>query len=504
VKKLGNGFNLLLLAILAIGTTTHAQVQPGGGGSTSTMFVDKTHYATVESALAALPPTGGIIVDTLVEAFTSNPFSKVTTPVWVQFGQGTWTTTVPIILGGNQWLTGMGPQSTVFQAVGAFPAGSGVIQLGHGGETHSSFVRDLGILCTGIKGCTGLVFDGAQNPAGASNVSIKNYSADGVRLQQTSAATSAVSLRDFWAYSSSTSSPTGSGLNVQAFSGTLVVENFTQASTHGFPGPSAFKVAGGVGEVTFINCAGEGITDQFLLTGTSATTVIIAAGQQASSTPGVNTVHVGAGVSNYTLINVNQGSSTGAALVDDTRSYTFKGGIAFLSVAGGATKYDYGSVSQLGWIRTPATTVQKADLIQLQSGFVGTQAAYDVLDSSGHTQFSTLNDGRIGFRGGQTGAFVQTATSDPLTANRVPQFPNGTSATVMVVNFRTAGATTSDVLAVQGMTASGHCALSASNSLAANGQAAGTTWLDTPGANAITLHHTNTNGQIFTIECTSN
>jgi hypothetical protein len=500
MKKLGNGFKLLLLAILAIGTTTHAQVQPGAGSS-STMFVDKTHYATVASALAALPPTGGIIVDTLVEAFTSNPFSKVTTPVWVQFGSGTWTTTVPIILGPNQWITGMGPQSTVFQAAGAFPAGSGVIQLGHGVETHSSFVRDLGILCTGIKGCTGLVFDGAQNPAGASNVNIKNYSADGVRLQQTSAATSGVSLRDFWTYSSSTSSPTGSGLNVQAFSGTLVVENFTHASDHRFPGPSSFKVAGGVGEATFINCAGEGITDQFLLSGTSVTTVIIGAGQQASSTPGVNTVHVGPGVSNYTLINVNQGGSTGAALVDDTRSYTVKGGIPFLSVAGGATKTDFGSPANLGWVRTPATTVQKADLIQLQSGFVGTQAAYDVLDYSGHTQFSTLNDGRIGFRGGQTGAFVQTATSDPLTANRVPQFPNGTSATVMVAALVTTAATTDNVT-IQGMTASGHCTLTATNPAAASAIAG--TFVSAKAANQITVTHAPAARMNYDVACTSN
>src|SRR5882762_1566428 len=113
MKQLGNGFKLLLLAILAIATTMHAQVQPGGGSST--MFVDKTHYATVASALAALPPTGGIIVDTLVEAFTSNPFNKITTPVWVQFGPGIWTTTVPIILGGINGLPEWDPSPRFFR-----------------------------------------------------------------------------------------------------------------------------------------------------------------------------------------------------------------------------------------------------------------------------------------------------------------------------------------------------------------------------------------------------
>jgi|SRR5580704_850893 hypothetical protein len=81
---------------------------------------------------------------------------------------------------------------------------------------------------------------------------------------------------------------------------------------------------------------------------------------------------------------------------------------------------------------------------------------------------------------------------------------NGFCKAVVAVNFTTAGATTSDVLTVTGMTAAGHCILSTSNALAATGQAAGTTWLDTPGANVITLHHTNTNGQIFTVFCTPN
>jgi hypothetical protein len=78
------------------------------------------------------------------------------------------------------------------------------------------------------------------------------------------------------------------------------------------------------------------------------------------------------------------------------------------------------------------------------------------------------------------------------------------SGAIIPVNFTTAGATTSDVITVTGMTANGHCLFSQSNALAATGEAAGTTWLDTPAANAITLHHTNTNGQLFTILCTPN
>jgi hypothetical protein len=60
------------------------------------------------------------------------------------------------------------------------------------------------------------------------------------------------------------------------------------------------------------------------------------------------------------------------------------------------------------------------------------------------------------------------------------------------------------VIPVQGMTGSGHCTISQANALAATGLAAGTTWLDTFGANTVTLHHTATNGQLFQIFCTSN
>jgi len=44
-----------------------------------------------------------------------------------------------------------------------------------------------------------------------------------------------------------------------------------------------------------------------------------------------------------TLINVNSGKfRTGAALVDDTRSYTFKGGIPFSASRGAQPKTDFG------------------------------------------------------------------------------------------------------------------------------------------------------------------
>jgi hypothetical protein len=100
--------------------------------------------------------------------------------------------------------------------------------------------------------------------------------------------------------------------------------------------------------------------------------------------------------------------------------------------------------------------------------------------------------------------FSEGLITAALTSNRAYTFPDGSGGLPVTSNFTTAGGTTSDVLTIQGMTVSGHCVLSASNASAATGQAAGTTWLDTAASNAITLHHTATNGQIFTVACTPN
>lgn len=146
-----------------------------------------------------------------------------------------------------------------------------------------------------------------------------------------------------------------------------------------------------------------------------------------------------------------------------------------------------------------------ANIGDIQAASAATAGAYWL--GSDNLSFITRNAGgdvnvkqNLGFRSGSS--FIGMFTA-PLTASRTYTFPDGPAAGVMTVNFTTAGATTSDILAVTGMTASGHCWLSPSNALAATGMGADTTWLDTPGANVITLHHTNTNGQLFTVACTS-
>ena len=63
MRKIGNGFKLVLLAILAVGTTTHAQVQPqiqGAGAPPNPyanggqQYVDQTNHV-----LYGCPASGG-------------------------------------------------------------------------------------------------------------------------------------------------------------------------------------------------------------------------------------------------------------------------------------------------------------------------------------------------------------------------------------------------------------------------------------------------------------
>jgi hypothetical protein len=467
------------------------------------IYVDGIHFTTLASALATVPSTGAIVVDTFVEAFTSNPVSGVTNPFWLQFGPGAWTTTAPVVLGANQWLTGAGPQQTQIKAVAGFSSSTqGVVTMGIGGEIHSSFVRDIGIACNGVATCTGIVIDGAQNPSGVSNVVVTNYTADGIRIQMTSAPSGAISLRDIWTYAQAGVTPSGNDLHIHQFVGELVVDNFVGAVDHTHTGAAGFFVEGGVGNISFNACGSEGVTDMYLLSAPSADVTIANIQQNAGSTPGVNVVHVTAGFSGqYTLINVNQGTSTGAALVDDIRTYSLTGGIGFFEIAGGTSLYQFGTPPSLQWIRSPLTTTQSVDLIKLPTSYVGTQQNYRVQDPSAVCQFCVSNDGRIQFRGNQTGAFAQILASDTLTASRTVQYPNGPSAPVVVAALVTTAAA-SDNVTVQGMTASGHCTLTPTNAAASG--AASEAYVSAKAANQITVTHAVTANMNYDVMCTSN
>lgn len=94
-----------------------------------------------------------------------------------------------------------------------------------------------------------------------------------------------------------------------------------------------------------------------------------------------------------------------------------------------------------------------------------------------------------------------TTWTPVVTAARTLTSPDGNSSTVMPFNFTTTAATTDNV-AVTGMTASGHCTLTPTNTAAAAGIAS--VFISAKAANQITVTHTATAAWTFDGVCTSN
>lgn len=97
-----------------------------------------------------------------------------------------------------------------------------------------------------------------------------------------------------------------------------------------------------------------------------------------------------------------------------------------------------------------------------------------------------------------SGAFNNTFINPTLTVNRTITLMDGNTAAPAVVSFTTTAAT-SDVVTVQGATASSHCTLTERNALAAVMKAAGGTYVSATGTNSVTVTHPATAGAIFDI-----
>jgi hypothetical protein len=122
------------------------------------------------------------------------------------------------------------------------------------------------------------------------------------------------------------------------------------------------------------------------------------------------------------------------------------------------------------------------------------------LCSPGATANNTFSVGCSGFRFGFSGPNYFTFSGTP-TAARTITAPDGASSLSMVASLTTTSAT-SDNVTIQGMTSSGHCGLSATNSTAATNIA--TTYVSAKTTNQITVTHTATSGMTYDIHCTSN
>ena len=476
------------------------------------LYVDGSHFATLAAALAVCPATGCTILDSFPETFAADPFASITAPFEVHFIGGpasaTWVTNVGLRLGHNgQKVYGSGPNLTEIQAnSGTFPTTTAVISVGAPGPSgvNGSGVFDLAIDCASVAGCIGIHLDGAQELSGTSNTQVVNAmgagfevsSAQGAGADQNrmvldhirsacsvsaaitcvpvliaSTAGARVVIRDVTAVTVTPTTTTDCIRDDSNNATVMLSDAHVEECTNGFHHTSS----GGQFEV-------DG------LTGMSTVTTLVTNDNAAAS---------------YIVRQLILNSATNT-LVDTGRSITTTSpfcmamGVAtsYVSCVDRAIPYQFPSSLRI----TPPIGGGPAVQLQLLSTFTGSTPAFYVLDDSAHVQFNITNDGRWQFRGGQTGAFVTTVATDTLTAGRALQTPNGPSTSVMVASLVTTAATT-DAVAVQGMTASGHCSLTATNAAAA---AATTPSVTTKGANTITVTHAVTANMNYDIMCTSN
>ena len=101
---------------------------------------------------------------------------------------------------------------------------------------------------------------------------------------------------------------------------------------------------------------------------------------------------------------------------------------------------------------------------------------------------------------GDASGGVRWIASGVYTATRTLTVPDGPSGTNIVASLVTTAAA-SDNVAMQGMTASGHCSLTATNASAATNIA--TTFISAKASNQITVAHTATASMNYDVMCTS-
>lgn len=484
------------------------------------LVVDGIKYPTLASAITALPSSGGSIFDCFPETFTSDPFVSVTKPFHVFFCgnnlqvTGGWITNVPLAMRHNgQILTGAGPNNFTLTASPTFPTSSTIISLGAPFPgVYGTRIEEMAISCgpAPVAGCTGVGLDGVEEESGMEDLNVVNCTAACYRISSDQGAGATQNPRTF---NNIRGTMLQSGTNVSCVNPVIEVANTTsfRIEIHngtetgvvgGCSGGTVFTPAGlemdAPVEVNVNNLHAEAVTSVVLM----STTATVQLSQLIGHSTVTHVVTSTAAGGNYTLQSITSNGVTGNTLNDTGNSIIIPGidNINFCARTGVTTPFQFCSDVNVPWIQTVNNTASPAFTQQLQAGFTGSNPDILLQAPGAIVQFEVTKDGRILFRGNQTGAFTQNMSSDTLTASRVPQFPNGNSATVMVAALVTTAAATDNVT-VQGMTASGHCSLTATNAAAA---AATLPSVTTKAANQITVTHAVTANMNYDVMCTSN
>jgi hypothetical protein len=310
--------------------------------------------ASYSYVTAAFPPTGnGICI--------SNPFPD-NAPGYAQSIHVKFTTASTLLTqvtiatkGPRVTIEGSGDQMPTIQAINwTSTREQPIVSMGGGVQSNNNYIRDIDLNCNGLPNCTALVMDGVQNPSQVERVTLANATADGLRVQQTRAATEFIHLVDSWI----TMAPGSTGNPIDIKGGAHIIIENVVSDAH----PTMSCIDGihirstSGGNVTIIGGAVEGCTHELNI---SAGNVFVddLSGQPDSAT-GI-TALVYATAKPYTLINTAwTGNGRFNLMLDDVnRGYKVTPAqcstLAFVFVsAGNSMGNDYGG----GCLKTTGQT----------------------------------------------------------------------------------------------------------------------------------------------------
>lgn len=291
-------------------------------------LVDGRQFVNLGAALASLPASGGIVIDTMPETFTANPFAAQIAgragPALVWFGQGVWTLRTQIVIPGYSQIRGSGhithadnTGGTELAADASFPANTAMIRMGTGVGEYDSGIRveDLGINCENVTGCMGIYSNSINENCGVYRVAITLNQGHGILVDMAGGPNSAgdFSINDIEIFPIATSTSVHGiylrGLSTYNGSGIKLISNITVngiGATRAGDGVRAENISLG----TFVGLHSERMTSAFhcSVTGnlsTAGLSVDNVAGGATGNGPSV--VVLDAGCADIDLRNVQRG-----------------------------------------------------------------------------------------------------------------------------------------------------------------------------------------------------
>lgn len=381
------------------------------------------------TALVALSPSGGVVdargINTPGTTSSVDPLVGITAPVTILFGSGVYLTNVPLTIPHNsQCFIGEGSRNTVIRAGASFPSTSSLVTIGTNATIFSAFVAYLALDANSKTNSTALTLLDVQEGCVSHDFIAENATVQCVLFANGGGNVAQNSGLE--RFEVALAGATGNGVVIQAATSGRIwlrdgtINNNDSGTTSTGDGILCNST---VSHVLITNVHFERYTNGIHKTTNAPLTVIGADGHSTVTT----IVAVDAAVSAYELVSILPNGATNA-LVDTNRAITQTGYIGFFKTGGVSSQFTFGDAAT-PWVVTPANG--KGSLfVQLLNGFTGSNGAILIQDNNGNNQFIVSNDGRITFRGNQSGAFTQTLQNTTLTGSHTITLPDASMSLV--------------------------------------------------------------------------